>query len=187
MALLFSEKQHWKERIVKITSLKISQLKEHSADINKELKAQAREAVEADLNINARLEEHKKLSEKIESLEGESNELLKEIAEVVFEDNLPYNVDIGDIDEAIKKRIRVCTNTLFAAHPLGQHMEFLEKQKSRLMDEVLLAENSRRISDLLDEAEALTALPQPIVQEEPEYEAQESAEPMLMLSDYSIQ
>lgn len=187
MALSFTEKQHWKNRIEKIVEGKIFQLKSHSANVISDIRAGAKMAIEDELNINTELAEYKNRAEEIANLEEKQRDLLNMLAAEVYAGELPYRVDLNDVQKQIKNLVRERTESLFSVHPLGKHLEFLQSEKSRLLDEVLLAGNSQQITRLLDLADELDPLPEPEPEPEAVIEAHEQPEPPLMLSDYSIQ
>lgn len=186
MALSFTEKQHWKNRIEKIVEGKIFQLKSHSANVISDIKAGAKVAIEDELNISDELAEYAHRAEEIANLEQKQRDLLNMLAAEVYAGELPYRVDLNDVQKHVKKLVRERTESLFSVHPLGKHMELLQNEKARLLDEVLLAGNSQQITRLLDLADELQPLPElpvePVVTVESPVEA-----PALLLSDYSIQ
>lgn len=180
MALSFTEKQYWKNRVEKTVNGKLTELRSLSAKVIEETKLKADCQLADELNISEDLAAYENRGKEIEDLEAEQKELLAMIAVDVFGDETPFRVSFADIRREIDRLVKDRTESLFSQHPLGQHLETLEAEKARLLDAILLATNVQQVGEIMDEAAALEPLPAVGDPLEPE-------QPALLLSDYSIQ
>jgi hypothetical protein len=180
MALSFTEKQYWKNRVEKTVNGKITELRSLSAKVIEETKIKADCQLTDELKISEDLAAYENRSKEIEELEAEQKELLAMIAADVFGDETPFRVSFADIKREIDRLVKERTESLFSQHPLGQHLETLEVEKARLLDAILLATNVQQVGEIMDDAAALEPLPAVGDSLEPE-------QPALLLSDYSIQ
>lgn len=180
MALSFTEKQYWKNRVEKTVNGKIAELRSLSTKVIAETKLKADCQLADELNISEDLATYENREKEIEELDAEQKELLAMIAAEVYGDEMPFRLSFADIKREIDRLVKERTESLFSQHPLGRHLESLETEKARLLDAILLATNVQQVGEVMDEAAALEPLPTVGEPEEPE-------QPALLLSDYSIQ
>ncbi len=180
MALSFTEKQYWKNRVEKTIHDKISELRTLSARIIEEIRAKADCQLADELNISDDLAAYERREKEIEESEAAQKELLATIAVDVYGGEIPFRYSFADIKREIGRLVKGRADSLFSQHPLGQHLEGLEAEKARLLDAVLLATNVQQLGDIMAKAAGLEPLP---IIDGPE----ENDEQPLLLSDYSLQ
>lgn len=151
MALNFTEKQLWKNRIEAKIGQRIAKLRADNAALIDELNDQAKDEVTQALGLDGDFETLNRLDDELVALEERKEELLLSMQEKISgEDPSGDNWNFRRLHRELAARQEQRADELLSAHMLGRQIGALQTEKENLCDAVLLAGGINQIVDIWD-------------------------------------